>query len=241
MKVTKAILQILFIAMLISVLGFTNVRHKSNSCQDYKINLSDKAPSFLTRGDILLLIESEVDSIIGFPIYQLPLNSIEKKIESKTSIDNAEVYISLDNCLHVEVKQKTPIARIKRLNGQEYYMDSNGAIFELSVNHTERILVANGHISDSMDVQTVHKLAKHIHSTPFWKSQIVQIYMSASKEIELIPRVGNHTIILGGINDYKEKFEKLKLFYEQGVQQTGWNNYKQINLKYKDQIVCVKK
>lgn len=241
MKLTKVILQLFFIALLIGVLGITNMRHKSNKCQDYKINLMNNTPSFLTHGDVLLMIESEVDSIIGYPINQLPLHSIEMNIENKSSIENAEVYISLDNCLHVEVQQKNPIVRVKQLSGQEFYMDRNGAIFDLSLNHTERILVANGHIKDSLDLRKVHQLAKHINSIPFWKSQIVQIYVDAQRDIELIPRVGNHTILLGGIDDYKGKFKKLKLFYERGVQQTGWNNYQQINLKYKDQIVCVKK
>ena len=66
-------------------------------------------------------------------------------------------------------------------------------------------------------------------------------YIKENKEIELIPRVGNHNILLGNINGYEEKFKKLKLFYSEGVKQTGWNNYKEINLKFKDQIVCVKK
>jgi len=39
----------------------------------------------------------------------------------------------------------------------------------------------------------------------------------------------------------EEKFENLKLFYSEGVKQTGWRKYKEINLKYKNQIVCVKR
>jgi cell division protein FtsQ len=84
-------------------------------------------------------------------------------------------------------------------------------------------------------------LAAYINSDPFLKSQIIQLYIKENKEIELIPRVGNHNILLGKINGYEEKFKKLKLFYSEGVKQTGWNNYKEINLKFKDQIVCVKK
>ena len=62
-----------------------------------------------------------------------------------------------------------------------------------------------------------------------------------NKEIELIPRVGNHIILLGSEEEMEAKFEKLMLFYKKGVQQTGWNQYSIINLKYKNQLVCVKR
>ena len=241
MKAAKVMTQIIFAVLVFSALGFAKLRHSAKQCQNYQINFLNNSPSFLSQGDILTIVESEVDSIIGYPINQIPIYKIENKIESITNIENAEVYVSLDNCLHVDIEQKTPIARLKLKNNQEFYIDKKGSIFDLSLNHTERILVASGHISDSVDIHQVFLLTKYIDSNPFWKSQIVQIYFKHNKEIELIPRVGNHTILLGSISDFKEKLEKLKFFYKQGVQQTGWNHYKEINLKYKDQIVCVKK
>ena len=41
---------------------------------------------------------------------------------------------------------------------------------------------------------------------------------------------------------YEEKFEKLKMFYTEGLNKTdGWNKYSTINIKYKNQVVCTKK
>ena len=88
---------------------------------------------------------------------------------------------------------------------------------------------------------TVLDLAKYISSDSLWNAQIVQIYLKDNKEIELVPRVGNHTILLGDITNYQEKLRKLYLFYEKGVNQVGWNDYKEINLKFRNQIVCVKR
>ena len=44
---------------------------------------------------------------------------------------------------------------------------------------------------------TVLDLAKYISSDSLWNAQIIQIYLKDNKEIELVPRVGNHTILLG--------------------------------------------
>lgn len=241
MKWISVIIHTVLFAGLVVLLAFTNMRHDNKMCKDYRIDLGNAKGSLITQGEIILLMESISDSIVGKPITQLPLFEIESKIEQQKNIENAEVYVTLDGRLQIDVKEKEPIVRVKSVNQKEFYMDKEGAIFDLSSNYTKRLLVANGNIKDSLDLSSITALANHINGDPFLKSQIIQIYIKENKEIELIPRVGNHNILLGRIDGYKEKFKKLKLFYSEGVKQTGWNNYKEINLKFKDQIVCVKK
>ena len=51
-------------------------------------------------------------------------------------------------------------------------------------------------------------------------------------------------IIFGTANSDQEvesKFDKLKTFYTEAMEHEGWRKYKEINLKYEDQIVCKKK
>lgn len=92
----------------------------------------------------------------------------------------------------------------------------------------------------------------------FWNAQIVQINLnqivqktvselggrSASVvssdlvgQVELIPRAGDHIIMLGGLDDYKAKLDKMMRFYDQALKYEGWNGKKYINLAFKDQIV----
>ena len=60
-------------------------------------------------------------------------------------------------------------------------------------------------------------------------------------EFEIIPVVGNHSILLGDVNDLKEKFDKLKIFYRESLNHTGWNQYSKINLKYENEVYCSKR
>ena len=43
------------------------------------------------------------------------------------------------------------------------------------------------------------------------------------------------------LDDMNEKLENLRLFLREGIVLKGWNVYKEINLKFKNQIVCVKR
>ena len=241
MKWIRIISQFLFLGCIIFLLAFTNTRYSNNTCVDYRINLADENTSLITRGEIILLMESINDSIVGTTIAEVPIYEIERKIESLNDVQNAEVYINMEGMLHIDVIQKKAIVRVSPKIGNDFYMDAQGSIFALSNNYTKHLLVASGNIQDTADYIAVLNLAKQISSDSLWSSQIMQIYIKENKEIELIPRVGNHKILFGDISDVEEKLRRLYLFYKKGVNQVGWNDYEEINLKFKNQIVCVKR
>lgn len=85
---------------------------------------------------------------------------------------------------------------------------------------------------------------KYIENDSFWRAEIVQIVAvtisSGDVEVELVPRTGDHTILFGAIEDVEEKFDRLLAFYENGLGNIGWDNYRTISVKYKGQVVCRK-
>lgn len=78
----------------------------------------------------------------------------------------------------------------------------------------------------------------------FWQAEIVQIVAktmpSGDLELDLIPRSGNYTIQFGRIEKVEQKLDKLLRFYEEGLNNRGWDCYSIINVKYDGQVVCSK-
>jgi cell division protein FtsQ len=54
----------------------------------------------------------------------------------------------------------------------------------------------------------------------------------------LVPLLGRQKVILGSVDDLKNKFERLKIFYQEAMPYTGWNTYSTLNVKYNGQVVC---
>ena len=73
------------------------------------------------------------------------------------------------------------------------------------------------------------------------KHMFDHIYISQTGDIELVPKVGNHIVVLGSIDNLDEKFENLLAVYKEGFANSGWDKYVKLNLKYKNQVVCTKK
>jgi cell division protein FtsQ len=229
------------IVCLIILFRFSYNKQKSSLCKQVIIEISDFDNSLITIDevkDILTNVEKNIDSI---PVSNIPFFEIEQSLENHCYIKNAEVYYDSFGNINVVVENKVPIVRIHKANGDDVYLNEDGYKFPVSSNFTKNVLVASGFIVDSLDLKSILKVSRFVCKNSLWNSQITQVYINNQKEIELIPRVGNHTIILGDVDRLDEKFENLKLFYSQGVKQTGWRKYKEINLKYKNQIVCVKR
>ena len=85
----------------------------------------------------------------------------------------------------------------------------------------------------------------------FLSSHIVQInvlgrgsmdgtLLLKESEVELVPRVGNHVIRLGKLDEIDRKLKKLMLFYDHSSGNDLWNTPTYINLEYNGQVVCTK-
>ena len=131
---------------------------------------------------------------------------------------------------------------------QGFYLDRDGVMLPLSEQFTPLILLASGNIpSPEVDgklgvrLMEIHRFSSFLSDHPFWKEQIVQIYVNRKGEYELIPRVGAHHILLGSMDQWEKKLRNLELLYRQGLSRHGWNTYGTIILKYTNQVICTKR
>ena len=252
-----------FIAILVISLGFSSSQLKKVKCTTIDIQIVDTTGfNFVESKDIKELLNQKGYKIIGNNIEDFSLNKIETAIRNHPSVKSAEVYTTFDGILHIDIEQRNPILRIINYNNESYYIDNDGALFPLSDKYTARVLVANGNLNEPYNlhykknvlqieekdtlvrkylIDDLFTLAKFIKSNEFYNSFIEQIYVNNNNEIELIPKIGKFNIVLGNIEDLKEKFENLKAFIQIGLSREGWDKYETINIKYKNQVVCTKK
>jgi cell division protein FtsQ len=100
--------------------------------------------------------------------------------------------------------------------------------------------VATGNINKSFATKELHNFALFLQQDRFWNSQIEQIHVLNNQTVELVPRVGSHTIYLGKLTQVENKLERVKQFYKKALNQVGWNKYSRINVEFGNQIVCTK-
>jgi len=228
------------VAVLLVAMGFAGKVEKSTICEHISIDIDDSEDRyFVGRQDVLNMFSREGVEIIGKPVSVINLEMLEEILHSHPFIDNAEVYATLSGTLRMEIAQKKPVMRIQSQKLGTFYLDENGEQLPLSKNYSSRVIVASGHVSKDM-LKDLFLLATFVNKNQFWKSQVQQIYVDWAQEIQLIPRVGRHKILLGDVSDLDAKFDNLLNFYKHGLNNVGWDKYRVVDLRFKNQVVCKK-
>ena len=258
-KILNISIWIVVLILIITTLGFVSKSQQAASFKKPIVKIDyDTENRFIDEGDILLQVLSKNDTG-SLLLNKFNVNQIEEKLNNNHSIKDAQVYKTIDGELVINVKQRRPIVRIFSKN-ESYYIDENGNLMLTTSKYTSRLLVVSGEINepfinrykfsyasleDSLKAKTrlddIYKMAKFIDESEFWKAQIEQIYVNKVYDFELVTKVGNHKIVFGGVDNLESKFEKLMFFYKKGLSKTGWNEYSELNLKYKNQVVCTKR
>lgn len=263
MKKIKYIILWSFIAIyILATLGFVADRQHRLVCNSVEVHIVDSMRnSFVFKKNIMNLLQQKGINLIGKNFGQIDLENLEILINSYPPVEKAEVYKTSDGRLVIDIQQRSPILRVIDMNNDSYYLDEKGLLMKLSGNYASNVIIANGNIHTGVPINNsinvlsleekahgkrvmlaeLYKVAKFITNDKFWDAQIEQIFVNASGDFELIPRVGAHVIIFGDNTDCEEKFSNLMSFYKNGLPVAGWNTYATINLKYKGQVICTKR
>jgi len=205
---------------------------------------------FVSEKDVKhTLLLGDANIMVGEKIGEINFGHLEKDLNKNPYIKNAQIYIDAHGNIKVKIEQREPIFKVINRQGVSYYIDENGKKMPLSANFTLRLPIVTGFLDDNGDdrglvesciLEDLQKMVVYIRQNKFWSAEIEQINVSKSKDIELIPKLGSHKIIFGNIDRMEEKFESLYIFYQEGLKYVGWKQYKEVNLKFKDQIIAKK-
>ena len=210
-------------------------------CSKVQIQVDTEGDLFFINTEMVEeMIFSKEDSLIGKAYEDINIYLLEEFVNEHPNIKKAELYLTLDGTLAIDVKQREPLVRVFEGN-ESYYLDEEMNHLALSDQYSARVLLVYWDEITVSRIAILDSLIDLIDSDKFLKAQITAIAFDENNELVLYPRVGDHKIIFGLLGDFKNKFEKLKVFYRQGLGKVGWDRYSMINLKYHTQVVCTKR
>lgn len=224
-----------------------NKNHKT--CADVKVEISGaERHMFIDEKDVLNILRY-IGKGKGDPVEQLDLRSMEQSVERNPWVKNAEMFIDNNQVLQVRIEERQPVARVFALDGSSFYLDSGALRLPLSDKLSARVPVFTGFPSgkkilarpDSLLLENIVSLGTYILADSFWMAQVAQVDITPQSGFELIPVVGDHTIVLGNAEDIDPKFKRLYAFYKQTWLQNGINTYETLDVQYNNQVVAVKK
>mgnify|MGYP003162335964 FL=1 len=241
-RILLSIVMLVLIAYLVVAVSAFNRKPADQTCRDMELVIKDTAyAGFITKDELKGILQKKGIYPIGKKMGRISTKSLERELSKHPLIDEAECYKTPSGKVCVEVTQRIPILRVMSANGENYYLDNKGTVMPPDAKCVAHRVIVTGNVEKSFAMKDLYKFGVFLQNNPFWEAQIVQINVLPGKEIELVPRVGNHIIYLGKLEHFEDKLKRLKTFYEKGLNQVGWNKYSRISLEFGNQIICTKK
>lgn len=245
---------VLAVYLVLAVTAFNKPDDTAKVCTKVSIDIADKSSNgFIDAKEIKHRLELQQLYPLGKPMRYVDARKIEETLKTSPFVNTAECFKTQDGHVNVSITQRMPIARIKAVNNDDYYIDDKDCIMPNS-HYTSDLIIATGNINRWFATNYIAQLSKSLMSSDLWRNQIEQINVLPDHSIELVPRVGNHIVNIGRLPEVKNKMERnkaiddyvkkqlnrLEKFYKYGLSQAGWNKYSYINLEFSNQIICEK-
>ena len=261
-KVFTIIFWVLFAVGLILIVFFASKENNNAVAKKPDISIH-------VEGENAFLTESELlNRLILKRLYQknmkvnfVNVKKIEAAIIKMEEVKKVRAYKNIGNSWNIDVELRNPIARIFTLSQKAYYLDDEGFTMGRSSLHTAHVLVFSGFITEIMEkasvkeiinndslksirkLDDIYRISNYVCKDSLMNALIGQVYLEKNGDFILIPLVGKQTILFGSANSDEvvaDKFNRLKVFYKEGMPHEGWEKYNTIIVKYEGQIVCRK-
>lgn len=243
---TAVITTIIFIA----ALSFTEGKIQERQIDAISIDISSgETEQFITEVDIKeCLNDFYPPTIEALPVSELDFQELDSLLSSFPFVKNCESYVNLTGVLYLSVEQQTPLLRIINKNKETYYLNHSGHKMPMSSHQTARVPVATGFIDEGISpndcittktISDLHIIAQYLDKHTFFKALTGQFFVAENGDILLITKAEErHDIVIGDAENLDEKFDKLMQFYTKVLSVKGWDTYRTINLKFRNQIVA---
>ena len=224
-----------------SVMAMTDRHEDTRLCRGVDLHITDSLHFDLIDENMImeLLQEHSLDPV-GLPLDAIDVEAVELILLLHPLVGKVQCYKTGGDLLRINISSKVPLVRVLNNRGQDFYVDSHGEILSqhsLAV----QLPVATGYIDKRFASDELLKVVCAIDASDFWKAQVEQINVTKDRQIELVPRVGDHLLVLGTADNVEEKLSRLMNFYEKGLDNVGWNKYRSISVAYAGQVVCKKR
>ena len=229
---------VLMLGLVIFLYSFSSKRNESRKLKGAEIEFTENE-NFITLEKVNKLLIQNYGNVTGIPKVKLDLDNVEKRLDTNPMIEKAEVFTTVDGKLKAVIKQRKPIARVYE-GSSSYYIDYEGKKMPLSDNYTARVPLVTGELH-LVEKERLHKLLRYINDDDFLKKNIIGVAINETGGIVMENRAYDYDIFLGAATNIEKKFNNYKAFLQDAVKDTLIEQYKTINLKFTQQVVCTKK
>lgn len=177
---------------------------------------------------------------IGSSIGVEEADRIEKSIAQLSPIKEVNCYMGYNGNLYIDLYQRCPIFRVLPQQANSYYVDKERRIMPTSNLFTAYTPIVTGHVNKEMAQNELYDFMCYLLEDKDWNALFAEVNVDEKGNIRLTSRQGIPYIEMGELDNYTQKMEKLRAWYQQYPHKNDPSIYKKISITYDELIFCTK-
>ena len=193
---------------------------------------------YLSEAELNAVLRAESIYPVGRAMNTISLHRIESAIRRHPMVRTAECYKTPRNEVRVRLTQRIPLLRVQTPH-EHYLVDTDRRVMQARAAVRDSVPVVTGNISPQMAVTSLADFAEWLQANRYWSARVHHLYVQSPFMVyaylrgEDMPRV-----VLGAMHGYERKFAKLRIYLEDGAEETAGKHYRELDLRFKGQIVA---
>ena len=234
MNLFKKIFPFISILILIFYLAFFSTkRNLARNIESLNIIFNKERSNFLN--DNIILNKFNLDDLIKKKSKknEISLDSIESLISKNDYVNDANLYFTFDSKLNIEINENIPLLEVQ--SNKKYYLDESGKSFPTLKNNPFKLPVVRGEINKDNFLDII-KFYQTISKSDFLKNELIEIFYNPN-DYKIRLKSYDFIVEWGQNKSFNRKLKKLLVFCNYLNNDKKQSVYRNVNLKFKNQVV----
>lgn len=206
-------------------------------CQRLEILLCDSAQhQFVSVDELQRTLQRRALLPVGKRWNEVSCQEIEQCLLQHDMIRTAECYKTSTGDVCVRLTQRVPMLYVTTAEGS-YYVDTDRRVMPVRSSIEVSVPIFKGNVSQRAATEEYFDFVCWLQDDSYWSQRITQVHVRNPKQHVLKQRHVEGDILLGDLQGYEQKMERLRKLYVKGFDKIGYKSYKEYDLRYQGQVV----
>lgn len=213
----------------------------ASPCVNMRVVVQDSMlRQFVDASEIVNYLDSSGLHPKGKVLATVDCHVLEQKVLQHDRVRTACCYKTAFDEVCLELTQRVPVLVVVLTDSSSYYVDEDRKVMPYHEKVQVEVPVFRGLVSEADAKASYYDFALWLKENAYWDEKIDEIRVETPNHLVLTQVGDSAFIILGGINGYADKLERLHRFYTKVTEPLALPKYKGYDVRYDGQVVGIK-
>ena len=228
------------VTAIVCCLATACARIRQGTCKQLVVNISDKEKRyFISEKEIAATLSQNGLAVVGKDMESIGTQQIEDIVRSHEIVRTAECYKTQLGNVRIDLTQRVPLLRVTTA-AESYFIDTDRKRMPVRAGIDTKVIPVSGHVGQQMAQNEIADFVVWLEDNTYWSQRITAIDVKEGKQFVLRQKDGS-SVMLGELANYKQKLKRLRIFLEEKDKGAEIPQYKEFDLRYKEQVIGRKK